>query len=425
MEIIIIIGLILLNGVFAMSEIAIISSRKSKLSVEVKRGNKNAKTALKLAENPNSFLSTVQVGITLIGILTGIYSGDVLAADFSVFLVSIGVSQAHSYTIAQTSIVIIVTYFSIIFGELVPKRIGINFAETIAKFIARPMEILSKIVRPFVWLLSKSSSFIFNLIGFKDSDSIVTEDEIKSMIQEGKEDGEIQDIEQDIVERVFGLGDRTLESIMTHRSEIIYISKDSSTEEIIDTIHSNPYNKYPIVNKNLEDIEGIVFLKDIFGNIFDEHFDISKYIKPPVYFPETMKVYDALEEMKKKRISQAFIIDEYGSLNGLVCLTDILEALVGDISDSPEDIEIIRRKDGSYLVDAQISFYDFLAYFDNEELYADHPYNTLSGLILESLKNIPKTGEILDWHGYSFEIVDMDGPRIDKILVETNKQGKI
>lgn len=424
MEIIIIVGLILLNGVFAMSEIAIISARKSKLSAEVKRGNKNARTALKLAENPDSFLSTVQVGITLIGILTGIYSGDVLAADFSVFLEKIGVNEYHSYTIAQTSIVIVVTYFSIIFGELVPKRIGINFAEKIAKVIARPMEILSAIVRPFVWLLSKSSSFIFNLIGFKDIDSNITEDEIKSMIQESKEDGEIQEIEQDIVERVFGLGDRTLESIMTHRSEIIYISKDSSREEIIDMIHSNPYNKYPIVNKNLEDIEGIVFLKDIFGNIFDEHFDISKYIKPPIYFPETMKVYDALEEMKKKGITQAFIIDEYGSLNGLVSLTDILEALVGDISDSPEDIEIIRRKDGSYLVDAQISFYDFLAYFDNEELYADNPYNTLSGLILESLKNIPKTGEILNWHGYSFEIVDMDGPRIDKILVETNKQGK-
>lgn len=417
MEIIIIVGLILLNGIFSMSEIAVISARKSKLNSEIKKGNKNAQTALRLAENPDSFLSTVQVGITLIGILTGIYSGDVLAADFSVFLVKSGVAQPHSYAIAQTVIIITVTFFTIILGELVPKRIGISFAETIAQIIAKPMLILSKIVRPFVWLLSKCTSFIFNLFGFKNTDSVVTEEEIKSMLEESREDGEIRKIEQDIVERVFGLGDRTLESIMTRRSEIVSIDVNSERENIIDIINSHPYSKYPAVSKNLDNIEGIIYLKDIFGKVSDKYFDISQYIKPAIYLSGTMKVYDALEDMKNKKINQAFIIDEYGTLLGLVSLTDIMEALVGYIPEYQENFEIIQRKDGSYLVDAQISFYDFLEYFNKEDLFAENSYNTISGLILDLLKNMPKTGDIVNWKSFSFEIVDMDGLKIDKVLI--------
>ncbi len=417
MEILIIIGLILLNGVFAMSEIAVISARKSRLTAEAKKGNQQAKAALALSENPDSFLSTVQVGITLIGILTGIYSGDVLAKDFSVVLLDAGFPAKYSYHVAQVSIIIIVTYVSIIFGELIPKRIGISSAETIAKIIALPMKVLSKIAYPFVWLLSKSTSLVFSLLNINTSDSVVTEEEIKSLIQESREEGEVQPVEQEIVERVFGLGDRTLESIMTYRSEIIYIDINASPQEIIEIVNNHAYGKYPVVNKSLDNIEGMIYLKDVFGHALEEGFNIRNYIHSVVYFSETMKVYSALEDMKNKKVDQAFIVDEYGGLQGLITLQDIFEALVGEMPSPLDTPEIIKRKDGSYLVDGQISFYEFLEYFDKEDLFADNDYSTLSGLILNILGNIPKTGEVISWKHFNFEIVDMDGVRIDKVLV--------
>jgi len=420
MEIVIVICLILLNGVFAMSEIAVISSRKSKLSAEAKRGNLKAKEALALSKNPDSFLSTVQVGITLIGILTGIYSGDVLAKDFSDFLINMGFPERYSYSVGQVFIIIVVTYVSIIFGELIPKRIGISSPETIAKVIAFPMRILSKVAYPFVWLLSKSTSFIFNLLNIKSENSAITEEEIKSLIRESRKEGGVQLIEQEIVERVFGLGDRTLESIMTYRSEIIYIDINAGSQEIIDIVNSHNYEKYPVVDKSLDNIVGIIYLKDMFGHAHDENFNIRNYIHPVVYFSETMKVYSALEDMKSRNVEQAFVVDEYGGLQGLVTLQDILEALVGEISSSDGGHEIVRRKDGNYLIDGQISFYDFLEYFDREDLYPDAGYSTLSGLILGLLGNIPKVGDTLSWKNFEFEIIDMDGVRIDKVLVNLN-----
>lgn len=417
MEIIILACLILINGIFSMSEIAIISVRKTKLGTEVKKGNKRANTALKLAENPDSFLSTVQIGMTLTGILMGIYSGDILAKSFSVFLAEAGVPAAYSHTVAQVSIIITVTYFSIVFGELIPKRIGIHFSGTIAKIVARPMEILSKITHPFVWLLAKSTALILNLAGVRKSDSTITEEEIKSMIQESMESGEVQAVEQSIVERVFGLGNRTVESIMTYRTEITYIDINTKYQDIIDTIRTKPFSKYPVVNKNPDNIEGIVYLKDLFTCNPDENFSIRNYIRPAVYFSEKMKVYSVLEEMKGRKIDQGFVIDEYGGLQGLVTLKDILEALVGEIPEIDETPDIVQRKDGSYLVDGQISFYDFLDYFDEEDLFTEHNYSTLSGLILELEMNIPKTGDTISWKNFTFEIVDMDGARIDKILV--------
>lgn len=417
MEIVIIIGLIALNGIFAMSEIAVISARKSKLNTEAKKGNRKAKEALALSENPDSFLSTVQVGITLIGILTGIYSGDILAKDFSVFLADVGFPQRYSYSIAQISVIVIVTYVSIVFGELVPKRIGISSAETIAKIVALPMKVLSKAAHPFVWLLSKTTSLIFSMLNISSSDSSVTEEEIKSLIQESREEGVVQLVEQEIVERVFGLGDRTLESIMTYRSEIVSIDINAKPDEIIKIINSHSYDKYPVVHKKLDNMEGVVYLKDIFGHIHDQNFHIKDYIHPAVYFSETMMVYNALEEMRIKKTDQAFIVDEYGGIQGLITLQDILEALIGEFPSYLDNSEIVRRKDGSYLVDGQISFYDFLEYFDKEELYAESSYSTLSGLILQLSGNIPEAGDVVNWKNFNFEIIDMDGARIDKILV--------
>lgn len=400
-----------------MSEIAVISARKSSLNNEAKHGNKYAQAAVNLSNNPDRFLSTVQVGITLIGILTGLYSGDILAGDVSVLLINIGVPVAYSYPVAQVGIVIIVTYFTIIFGELVPKRIGMSSAEKVAKIIAYPMHYLSLIASPFVWVLSKSSSLVFNLFGIKSSDAKVTEEEIKSMVKEGAEDGEVRAVEKDIVERVFNLGDRDLESIMTHRGDIVWIDTDMTREEIINMVQSNPFDKYPVGNKDMDHVEGVAYLRDLFGIINNPDFDIRQAVKPVQYFYENMEVYGALEEMKSSHIHFALVCDEFGTVKGIVSLKDILDALVGTILDPSEEPEIIQRQDGSCLVDGQCSFYNFLTYFKMGELYTKYEYNTISGLILDILGHIPKTGEHLEWKSFSIEIVDMDGARIDKVLI--------
>lgn len=420
MEIMIIILLILLNGVFSMSEIAVISARKSSLSNEAKRGNKAARAAVDLSNNPDRFLSTVQVGITLIGILTGLYSGDVLAGDASALLISLGVPIHYAYMFAQIVIIVLVTYFTIIFGELVPKRIGLSSAEKIAKVIARPMLYLSLIVSPFVWVLSKSSSIVFNLLGMKKTETKVTEEEIKSMVSEGAEGGDVKLVEKDIVERVFNLGDRDLESIMTQRGEIVWIDVEMSSVEVMEIIKNNPYNKYPIANKDLDHIEGVVHLKDLVGKIEDNNldFDIRTIIRPAQFFYENMEVYTALEEMKKNHKGYALVCNEYGTMTGIVTLKDIFEALVGTILDPLEEPDIIERKDGSCLVDGRCSFYDFLNYFKMIDLYGVYEYNTISGLILDVLGDIPKTGQLLEWKGLSMEVVDMDGARIDKVLIK-------
>ena len=257
-EILIIIGLILLNGVFAMSEIALISARKSNLTTDAKKGNKSAQTALKLANEPDRFLSTVQIGITLIGILTGIYSGNTIAVIFGEWMKQIGVPEFYAFTIAQALIVIIVTYLTLIFGELVPKRIGLSVAEKAAKVVARPMYVLSVIASPFVWLLSKSTSVMFNLLGIKSSESKVTEEEIKSIIQEGTEGGEVQPMEQDIVERVFLMGDLKIDSIMTHKKDLVWLDVNNTADEVRAVLKQDLYEVYPIADGGLDHVLGII-----------------------------------------------------------------------------------------------------------------------------------------------------------------------
>lgn len=421
MEIAIIIGLILLNGILAMSEIAVISARKTSLNNDARNGSKAAKSALDLADNPDRFLSTVQVGITLIGILTGIYSGDVLAAKIAPVLVKWGMGIKYAYPVAQVSIVIIVTYLTIIFGELVPKRIGMTSAEKVSKIIAKPMQWLSVIASPFVWILSKSTSGVFNLLGIKDKGTKVTEEEIKALIREGTEDGEVQEVEQDIMERVFTLGDRNLESIMTHRSDIIWIDSSKPREEIKKIIKENPFSKYPVANRNLDDVEGMAYLKDMFLTIDSPDFDIKKVVRPVEYMYESMKVYPALEKMKQNHGQCMLVSDEFGAIQGMVTLKDIMEALVGDIPEPDDTPDIVQRKDGSYLVDGQCSFYNLLSFLKMADLYSKYEYNTLSGLILDLNGNVPKTGDQFNWEDFILEIVDMDGARIDKVLIMPEK----
>ena len=419
-EILIILLLILLNGIFAMSEIAVIQARKTTLSNDEKKGSKAAKTALRLANDPDRFLSTVQIGITLIGILTGIYSGASLSGKFSDVFESFGMAERWAYPLAQGLIVIIVTYLTIIFGELVPKRIGMSVAERVSEIIARPMYVLSVIAGPFVWVLSKSTEAVVDLLGVKNAESKVTEEDIKSIVQEGKEDGEVQEVEQDIVERVFMLGDLTVDSIMTHRSDVVTLDVSMTNDELKEVLNGNLYEAYPLIDRGIDNILGVVLLKDLLFRLDDKTLKLKSIMHPAVYFYENMSVYKALEQMKEKRLTQAFICDEFGSFQGIITLRDILEGLVGTINEVNNDPEIVKREDSeSWLVDGQCSFYDFLSYFDKEDLYdsEQQDYNTLAGLIIEQMKHIPQAGERTDWNCFNFEIVDMDGARIDKVLV--------
>lgn len=424
-EFLVILLLILINGVFSMSEIAVISARKTTLANKEKEGSRGASTALKLANDPGRFLSTVQIGITLIGILTGIYSGASISTKLASVFNDLGMDMTWAYPIAQVLIVIFVTYLSIIFGELVPKRIGMSMAEKAASLISRPMSVLSKIAAPFVWILAHSTEGVVSMLGIKQTESKVTEEDIKSIVQEGKEDGEVQEVEQDIVERVFMLGDQKVSSIMTHRSDVESLDVTMTTAEIKQALNDDLYEAYPVTDRGLDNILGIVLMKDLIFHLNDSKINLRKIMHPAVYFYENMSVYKALEQMKEKRLKQAFICDEFGCFQGIVTLRDILEGLVGNIDEVAEEPEIIKRGNSdSWLIDGQCSFYDFLAHFDREELYDNtQSYNTLAGLLIELTKHIPQSGERTNWQGFNFEIVDMDGARIDKVLVtiDTNK----
>lgn len=419
MEIFIIIGLILLNGILSMSEIALVSARKARLELDAKRGNKSAQTALKLAGEPDRFLSTIQIGITLIGILTGLYSGEAFAYNLAEVVRHVPVLEPYALGVSKTIIVIIVTYLTLIMGELVPKRIGMGYAERVSMLVAKPMYFLSKLALPFVWLLSKSTSLVIKITGIKaNEENKVTEEEIKAIVKEGFDGGEVQEVEQDIVERVFNLGDRNVGSIMTHRSDLVWLDVTDSIEKIREKVQENLFNIYPVASEKFDNIKGVVYLKDLFGRIDEPDFSLEEVIRPAQYLPENQSVYNALEQFKEARVKYGIVTDEFGGIQGIVTLKDIMEGLIGQVPEVGEEAEIVRRADGSWLVDGQYNFYDFLEYFDMEDLYAEHDYNTLSGLILEILERVPKTGETLTWLTFEFEIVDMDGARIDKVLVK-------
>ena len=417
MELLIILLLILLNGIFAMSEVALISARKSSLSSQAKKGSKSAARALRLADDPDRFLSTVQIGITLIGILTGIYSGAALADRFAGVLSEWGMPQRYAHPAAQTVIVVAVTYLTLIFGELVPKRIGLGAAERVARVVARPMKLLSVAASPFVWLLSKSTAGVSRLLGIERKSGRVTEEEIRSMVREGRADGEVREVEQKIVDRVFSLGDRTVESIMTHRSELVWLDADAVPAAIREAVDRDPHHRYPVAEGRIDRLLGVALLKDIFRRIDEPGFGLREIVAQPLYFHEDMDVYRALEELRRSQADYGMVIDEFGVPQGIVTLRDILEALVGMIPDAREEPYIVARDDGGVWVDGQCPFYDFLAWFEREDAYAACEYNTVSGLILDRLGHVPHTGEKVRWEGFLFEVVDMDGARIDKILV--------
>ncbi len=421
-ELLLILLLIVFNGVLAMSEIAMVSVRKARLDGAAKKGDLRAKRALELANEPAKFLSTVQIGITLISILTGIFSGATIKTTVESWLLQIGVIANYADTLALVLVVICITAVSLIVGELVPKRIGMRFPEPIAKAMAGPMIVLSMITKPFVWFLTKASDLLIKVLGIKaSSDDQVTEEEIKAIIQEGTQTGAIDEIEQDIVERVFHLGDRKIGSLMTHRNEIIWLDANEPLEKILADIESEVHSIYPVCDGEFDKMLGIVYIKELFiAGAGKSLHNLRDLIKPVLFLPENNSAYAVFAKFKESKIHYAMVVDEYGSTQGLVTINDILEALVGEFDElNMPDYSIIERQDGSYLVDAGLPFYDFLKYFEMEEEFErldEVEFNTLAGFILHQLERIPAEGDRLDWKQYEFEIIDMDSSRIDKVL---------
>ncbi|MBO9682652.1 MAG: HlyC/CorC family transporter [Flavisolibacter sp.] len=424
MEVLILLGLIILNAVFVMSEIALVSARKSRLEAMSEKGDKKAEVALRLSSSPETFLSAAQIGITLIAILTGVYSGERFGKQLVPVIAKIEAFEPYAETIATTLVVIVVTFLSIVFGELIPKRIGLAKAEVIAKIMAGPMVIFSRITYPFVWLLNRSSNLFFKVFNIKNAkDESVTEEEIKAIIHEGTEYGAIEEEEQELIERIFHLGDRNITSLMTHRSDITWFDLNDSEETVRDKIVKEPHSVYPICDGNIDNIKGMVSIKDLY--IIDDFTKFKDVVQPAMFVPENNTAYQVMEKFKETKQHSCFIVDEYGSLQGMITLNDIMEAIVGDIPQTGmEDYEIVQREDGTFLVDAQIPFYDFLSHFNKADWASEEEYSfdTLAGCVLHELERIPQTGDQLKWRGFDIEVIDMDGHRIDKVLVKPSQE---
>lgn len=422
MDIVIIFLLIILNGVFSMSEIALVSSRRTKLEIAAKNGDKRANAALQLSNSPNRFLSTVQIGITLIAILTGIFSGEQFNSYVQPFIEQFPTLQPYAKTISVSIITIIVTYLSLVFGELVPKRIGMAMPEKIAQLVAKPMNMLSSITSPFIWLLSISSDALVKILGIRENDSSVTEEEIKSLIQEGATGGTIEEIEHEIVQNVFHLGDRRITSLMTSSNEVTFLDMDDELEENRAKVMDKRHSIYPVCRDGINNMVGLLYIKDVLDLGLDNALaSLESLAREALYIPENNHAYQVLEKFQREKIHFGVIVDEYGNVQGVVTMNDILDALVGDISENNEfEFEITAREDGSFLIDAALPFDDFLQEFEieiqNRKEYSG--FDTMGGFALEILKEIPDTGDKFTWEGYDFEIVDMDKNRIDKILIK-------
>ena len=407
-----------------MSEAAVVSSRKSKLDADSKKGNKTSKRILEVAESPDNFLSTVQIAITAIGLVTGMYTGDNLIKPFADIISKIGLEVEYSEIIARVVVVLVITYVTLVIGELFPKKLALNNPEKIASVIISPMNFLKKLFYPLVWLLSISTQGLMSLFGIEKKKNTASEEEIKAIVSDSTEGGEVEEVEKEIVERVFSLGDRDVASLMTHRTEFVWLDANDNLDAVKAKLSQHIHYIYPVADKTLDNIIGVVYLKDLFNKL-DTFNSVKEIMREPQYLHESISVYDALETFKENKIHYALVIEEFGMVVGMVTMNNILESLVGNASEletEDDEDEFIEREDGTFLVGGQYSFYDFLSHFDLEDLYQDNDFNTLGGLILEQTGTIPKVSEKIMWDRFIFEVVDLDSTRIDKILVSINPE---
>ncbi|MGW7676231.1 hemolysin family protein [Shewanella sp. S23-S33] len=423
MEIFILIGLIVLNGLFAMSEIAIVTARKSRLTALAHGGSSTAKAALKLAEDPTQFLSTVQIGITSIGILNGIFGESILAEPLSLWLQTFGLSPDLTNIFSTVLVVIIVTYVSIVIGELVPKRIGQVSAESIACLMAKPMVFLAIATKPFVWMLSGSTHALMRLMGFSHRlDDNVTQEDIQAMLQEGSSAGVIEHNEHAMVKNVFRLDERTISSLMVPRSDIVFLDLNQPLDANLRTVMQSPHSRFPVCRNNVDDMVGIISAKQLLSqSIAGERLELVDLVKNCNFVPNSLSGMELLEHFRTTGSQMVFVVDEYGDLKGLVTLQDMMDALTGEFfQEDVNDQMVIKREDGSLLLDGLIPIFDLkdalgIKQLPNEE---DGRYQTLNGFLMYELGKIPQTTDIVEVAGWRLEIMDMDGKRVDKVLAQ-------
>ena len=422
-EILIILVLIIANGVFSMSEMAIVSARKVRLQQLANQGDIKAKAALKLAESPNHFLSTVQVGISLIGILTGAFGGATIANRLAIYVKLVPFLAPYSEPLSFGIVVLLITYLSLIVGELVPKRLALNNPERIASIVAIPMQALSAITSPMVYLLSASTDLILRLLGITAStEPQVTEEEIKILIEQGTEAGTFEEAEQDMVERVFRLGDRPVSYLMTPRPDIVWLDLDDSAEENRQKMVDSAYSRYPVCQGGLDNVLGVMPVTDLLARSFrGEPLDLTVGLRQPVFVPESTRGLKVLELFKQTITHMALVVDEYGVIQGLVTLNDIMSEIVGDVpsTDGQDQPQAVQREDGSWLLDGMLPVEEFLELFGMEEWESEESgsYQTLGGFVITHLGRIPAAADHFEWQSMRIEVMDMDGNRVDKVLV--------
>jgi putative hemolysin len=421
-EILFILALIMVNGLMAMSEIAVVSARKVRLEGRAEVGEKDAQAALELANSPGPFLSTVQIGITLVGILAGTIGGASFTLPLNETLQRAGLPESYSQFLSGVLVVMLITYFTLVLGELAPKRIALINPEKTAARVAPTMKFLSRVVAPIVWILNASTSLVLRITGIRqNTEPSVTEEEVKQLIDEGTEIGIFEPIEDRIVDQVFRLGDQRVISLAIPRSEIVWLDVRDPEADNLEKFRNSEYTHFPVVENDLDHVLGYVKAVDIYNQCLDGiKMDLSSILNAPLFVPEKMPVYKVLDRFREKGTEIAFVLDEYGGVDGLVTLRDILEALVGGFSDSrQQDAVFMEREDGSWLIDGMASVQDFRELFDLGPLPGEEQGNfyTLGGFILSYLGIIPKEGDHFTWKGLRIEVVDMDGRRVDKVLV--------
>jgi putative hemolysin len=426
-EILFIVFLLIANGIFAMSELAVVSSRKVRLQRMAEAGDARARAALELAEQPDRFLSTIQIGITLVGILAGAFGGATIAEQLGAKISAVPSLAPYGEAIGLIIVVLSITYLSLIVGELVPKRLALSHPERIAMRIAGPMRSLARLASPLVSILSVSTSAVLTLLRMKaPTEPPVTEDEIKVLIEQGTQAGVFEEAEQEMIESVFRLTDRSVEALMTPRTDIVWLDMNDAPEKLHRKIAETPYSRFPVCRGNLDNLLGLVKAKDLLSRcVSGASLDLEATLKQPLFVPESTPAMQALEMFKAARTHLALVIDEYGAVEGLVTTNDILEAIVGDIAPAqPEGYEdAVQREDGSWLLDGALPVDEFREIFSVEKLPGEDRgvYHTLAGFVLFQMGRVPRVADYFEWHGLRIEIVDMDGKRIDKVLVMATK----
>ncbi|HHX65631.1 MAG TPA: HlyC/CorC family transporter [Chloroflexi bacterium] len=422
-EVIIILLLILANGVLAMAELAIVSARRVRLQQRAAEGDQGAAIALDLAGTPNRFLSTIQIGITLIGILAGAFGGATLSRTLTGYLRAIDWLAPYADSLSLVLVVLLITFLTLVLGELVPKRLALNNPEQVARAIARPMRFLSVIAAPIVQLLSFSTEAVLRVLGVQTPVELpVTEEEIRALIDQGTAAGIFHKAEQNMVERVLLLDDRRISALMTPRIDVIWLDLDDPPEELRRKVADSPFSRFPVARGDLDNVLGQVQAKDmLLQSMRGEPFNLEALLRPPLFVPEVMPSLKVLELFKVSSTQIALVVDEYGSVQGIVTLTDILEAIVGDIPmpGEPEEPQAVQRDDGTWLIDGMLPIDDLKELLDIEMLPEEDLglYQTLAGFVTMQLEHIPSVADGFEWRGMRFEVVDMDGARVDKVLV--------